>query len=255
MSYEEKFWDATIEELANGYTYDALNDEYACLLCNESFEDGIIYPIDGILHEAKKAVKRHIEDAHNSVFDYLIQLDKKYTGLSQHQKEILHYFEKGLSDKEIVEAQGGGSTSTIRNHRFKLKEKEKQAKVFLTLMNLLHKDTNSKKEDTLINFHKGATMVGDRYVITEEEKDKVLATYFKQGLDGELDTFPSKEKRKLIVLQNIINRFEPERVYSEKEVNTILKSIYSDYVTIRRYLIEYGFMGRSRDCTEYWIKG
>ncbi|WP_404457960.1 DUF2087 domain-containing protein [Oceanobacillus kapialis] len=254
MSYKEKFWDATIEELANGYTYDALNDEYACLLCSESFEDGIIYPIDGILYEAKKAVKRHIEDAHNSVFDYLIQLDKKYTGLSQHQKEILHYFEKGLSDKEIVEAQGGGSTSTIRNHRFKLKEKEKQAKVFLTLMNLLHKDKNSKNEDTLINFHKGATMVDDRYVITEEEKNKVLATYFKQGLEGELDTFPSKEKRKLIVLQNIINRFEQGRVYSEKEVNAILMAIYSDYVTIRRYLIEYGFMDRSRDCTEYWIK-
>ncbi|MFP3361534.1 DUF2087 domain-containing protein, partial [Planococcus sp. SIMBA_143] len=79
---------------------------------------------------------------------------------------------------------------------------------------------------------------------TEEEKEKVLSTYFKQGLDGQLDTFPSKEKRKVIVLQNIMTRFKVDKVYTEKEINEILKSIYSDYVTIRRYLIEYGFMNR-----------
>ncbi|WP_238020273.1 DUF2087 domain-containing protein [Oceanobacillus jordanicus] len=255
INAEERFWNATVDELTNGYVYDDLNDAYVCLLCNEGFEDGIIYPIDGTLYEAKKAVKRHIEDAHTSVFNYLIRLDKKYTGLSVHQKEILDYFKKGFSDKEIAEAQGGGSPSTIRNHRFKLKEKEKQAKVFLTLMKLLHKSSDKKSDNKFIHFHKGAKMVDDRYAITEEEKNKVLSTYFKQGLDGELDTFPSKEKRKIIVLQNIINRFEHERVYSEKEVNAILKGIYSDYVTIRRYLIEYGFMNRSRDCTEYWVKG
>ncbi|AVQ98165.1 hypothetical protein OBCHQ24_03680 [Oceanobacillus iheyensis] len=39
------------------------------------------------------------------------------------------------------------------------------------------------------------------------------------------------------------------------EVNEILKSIYINYVKIRRYFIEYGFMKRSRYCTEYWVKG
>nr|WP_269635376.1 DUF2087 domain-containing protein [Oceanobacillus manasiensis] len=34
----------------------------------------------------------------------------------------------------------------------------------------------------------------------------------------------------------------------------MLKTIYSDYVTTRRYLVKYGFMDRSRDCTDYWIK-
>lgn len=254
MSDEEHFWNASIEELSNGYVYNSLNDEYICLLCNESFEDGIIYPIDDMLHEAKKAVVRHIEDTHISVFDYLISLDKKYTGLSDHQKELLYYFQKGLSDKEIVNEQGGGSPSTIRNHRFKLKEKEKQAKVFLTLMNLLHKYTDQRKGHRFVNFHKGAKMVDDRYAITEEEKLKVLSTYFKQGIDGKLDAFPSREKRKLIVLQNIARHFQSNKIYSEKNVNDILKAIYSDHVTIRRYLIEYGFMDRSKDCTAYWVK-
>lgn len=253
MSHEELFWNATVEELSKGYIYNDLTDEYVCLLCNEGFENGMIYSMDGLLYEAKKAVVRHIENTHISVFDYLIQMDKKYTGLSEHQKVLLQYFKKGLSDKGIVKELNGGSPSTIRNHRFKLKEKEKQAKVFLTLMNLLHDSSDQKREYQFVDFHKEAKMVDERYVITETEKAKVLSTYFKEGLDGKLDTFPSKEKRKLIVLQNIITRFERNKTYSEKEVNEILKSIYNDYATIRRYLIEYGFMNRNKDCTEYRV--
>ncbi|WP_316570411.1 DUF2087 domain-containing protein [Neobacillus sp. YIM B06451] len=252
MNDEERFWNASVEELSNGYILS--NDEYVCLLCSESFIDGIIYPIDGTLYEAKKAIVRHIQDIHISVFDYLLNLDKKYTGLSEHQKELLHYFKKGLSDKEILKELNGGSPSTIRNHRFKLKEKEKQAKVFIAVMNLLSKGPVKQIEDDFVSFHKGAKMVDERYATTEEERQKVLSNYFKQGVDGRLDTFPSKEKRKLIVLQNIIKRFDRNKVYTESEINAILKEVFSDFATIRRYFIEYGFMDRSKDCTQYWIK-
>lgn len=252
MNNEEQFWNASVEELANGYVRS--NDEYVCLLCSEPFVDGIIYPMDGTLYEAKKAVVRHIQETHISVFDFLLTLDKKYTGLSDHQKELLGFFRKGLNDKEIVRQLNGGSPSTVRNHRFKLKEKEKQAKVFLALMSSLSKEGGKQKEPDFVSFHKGATMVDERYATTEKEKEKVLSTYFKEGIEGRLETFPSKEKRKLIVLQNILKRFESNRIYSEKELNEILKTIYSDFATIRRYLIEYGFMERSKDCAEYWIK-
>lgn len=254
MSNENHFWNATVEELANGYAFDEDTDSYVCLLCNDRFEDGIIYPIDEILYEAKKAVVHHIEQEHGSVFDYLIQLDKKYTGLTVHQKELLTFFYQGLTDKEIVQEQNGGSPSTIRSHRFNLKEKEKRAKIFLTLMSLLNKEAHQESDHQFIHFHKGAKMVDDRYAITEAEKKKVLSTYFKKGLDGQLDKFPSKEKRKLIVLQNIIQHFERNKVYTEQEMNTILKPIYSDFANIRRYLIEYGFMERNKDGTAYWIK-
>ncbi len=29
---------------------------------------------------------------------------------------------------------------------------------------------------------------------------------------------------------------------------------YDDNATIRRYLIEYGFLDRSKDCSKYWVK-
>lgn len=76
----------------------------------------------------------------------------------------------------------------------------------------------------------------------------------KKKSDGKLEIFPSKEKRKLIVLQNIVNHFDGNKKYSEKEINETLKTIYSDFVTIRRSLIEYGFMNREKDCSEYWVK-
>ncbi|MGA3599276.1 DUF2087 domain-containing protein [Lysinibacillus agricola] len=94
----------------------------------------------------------------------------------------------------------------------------------------------------------------ERYAVTVEEKEKVLATYFKNGLDGSIESFPRKEKRKIILLQHIVTKFEVGNKYGEKEVNEIVKPIYSDYVSIRKYLIEYGFLDRSDDCTTYWVK-
>jgi hypothetical protein len=57
------------------------------------------------------------------------------------------------------------------------------------------------------------------------------------------------------VLREVARRFETERFYNEKEVNELLKTVYDDFVTLRRYLIEYGFMDRKPDGSQYWLKG
>lgn len=251
MNKEELFWNASVEELSQGYVYDRKNELFRCLICNQSFENGVIYKSGEVYYEAGKAITHHISEAHHSMFDYLNGMDKKYTGLSGHQKELINYFKQGCTDKEIVAELGSGSPSTIRNHRFKLREKEKQAKVFLAIMKLLSSEKDSQE---FIHFHKGATMVDDRYAITTEQKQKILKNYFKQGLDGPLDIFPSKEKRKIVILQHVMKRFDAAKTYSEADVNNVLRSVYDDFVTLRRYLIEYGFMDRSRDGMEYWVK-
>ncbi|PSL41015.1 hypothetical protein B0H99_103149 [Planomicrobium soli] len=94
----------------------------------------------------------------------------------------------------------------------------------------------------------------EQYGITLEEKERVLANYFKEEGTKRLEVFPSKEKKKIIILQHIAKNFLPQQSYTEKEVNAILKPIYHDHVSVRRYLIEYGFMERSNDCTSYWLK-
>lgn len=240
---------STLLELQNGYRFDQHAESYACLFCRQTYQQGIIYPMGEVLYEAEKAMFVHIQQSHGSVFETLIQLDKKYTGLSDVQREMLQLFHKGLSDKEILERSSSGSISTIRQHRFKLKEKERQAKIFLALMANLDSRVPMKDSPT----HKEETIVDTRYGITETEREKVLQTYFKNGLDGAVDIFPSKEKRKIIVLQHILKRFDQDKKYSEKEVNDIIKTAHDDYVTVRRYFIEYGFMDRNSDGSQYWV--
>lgn len=246
----ELFWNSGIETLKKGYL--AEDDYYICLLCNKKIEKGLIYQYNGSLYEAEKFMKIHIASTHQSVFEYLVNLDKKLTGLSEHQKNLLQLFYQGKSDSEIQDELGIGSSSTIRNHRFVLKEKEHQARIFLVLMELLKE--NSKKTTEFLSPHKTAKMIDDRYKITSEEETKIILKYFTEGPDGPLKTFDMKEKSKIVVLSQIVKHFSHNRVYSEKQVNEILKSVYPDFATIRRYLIEYGFMDREPDCSEYWLK-
>lgn len=252
MDVDELFWNASIDEMKRGYVYNTKLQKFICLICGEKFEKGVIYPQGNALYDAERAVKNHIHTEHDSVFEYLINMNKKYTGLTDIQNEMIRYFYEGLSDKDIVEKTKGGSTSTIRNHRFRLKEKEKQAKVFLSIMALL--ENEREKDESLIDIHKGATMVDERYAITEAERESVIKRYFKDEGQGKLTALPRKEKRKLIVLSHISRKFENNKKYTEKEVNNILKEVEDDYVTLRRYLIEYGFLNRTNDCSTYWVK-
>jgi hypothetical protein len=250
MQTSERFWNASPEELKQGYIEETKH--YLCLLCGKQVEKGIIYPEDGVLYEAEKFTRHHIEKEHQSVFDYLINLDKKLTGLTDHQNRLLRLFFEGKSDAEVQKEMEIGSAATIRNHRFVLKEKERQAKVFLTMMELLkEKDQHAPK---FLPPHKTAKMMDDRYNVTEKEKESIIQKYFPEGPNGPISKFPLKQKQKLVVLMEISKNINPNQTYSEKELNEILKASHHDYVNLRRYLIEYGFLDRKADGSQYWLK-
>lgn len=248
----ELFWRASLEDIKQGYTYNPSNDEFICLICGESFTNGLIYQDQEKLYEARKYTVLHISRCHQSVFHVLLNLDKKLTGLTDHQKTILELFYAGYSDNEVTKTLNTGSVSTIRNHRFSLREKQKQAKIFLTIMELL--EEKLPKKQTFIDFPLNTKQLDDRFAITEQDNEKILAAYFKQGPDGPLETFPVKEKKRVAILKHIINYFSPNKLYTEPEVNAVLKKFYDDYVLIRRNLIDYGFMERKRDGSSYWRK-
>ena len=249
----EFFWNASIEETERGFI--ETEEEVKCIICEESFIEGRIYEVDGNLYDAKKTAELHIKEKHQSMLSYLLNMNSNYTGISLSQKSVIELMALGLTDKEIA-SKLGVANSTIRNHRYKLREREKQAKLFLATMNLLSKNTNKEinmlEEDFICDPHKGATTLDDRFNITKEEKIKVIDTYLDEN--GGLKSYPSKEKKKIILLEEITKNFNVGKKYSEKEINRILKRIYEDYVTIRRALIQYGFLERSKDCIEYWVK-
>ncbi|MCL5057806.1 MAG: DUF2087 domain-containing protein [Actinobacteria bacterium] len=252
IDMSDLFWRASLQDIKQGYIYRQQSEDFICLICGKSFSNGVIYPDEGQLYEAKKYIKVHIARSHRSAFHFLLNLDKKLTGLTDHQKTILEIFYEGYSDNEAAKALGTGSTSTIRNHRFTLREKQKQAKVFLAIMELLGEQV--PKKNTFIEIPRSSKKVDDRFAITEQESQKILAAYFKQGLNGPLDSFPLKEKKRVAILRHLVKYFETNKNYTEKEVNAVLKPFYNDYVLLRRYLIEYGFMDRTQDGSSYWVK-
>lgn len=253
MELSQRFWNSSIDEIKRGYIEEDGNIK--CLVCGEIFTIGRIYEIDGKLYDAWKTAEFHIKEKHNSMLNYLLNMNSSFTGISEVQKSVLECLAMGLSDKEIA-VKLGVANSTIRNHRYKLREKEKQAKLFLAMMDLLAQDTN-RNINTLDNInicdpHKTATTLDDRFNITDEEKAKVIASYM--DTNKGLKSYPAKEKKKIIILEEISKNFKYGVKYSEKEINRILKRIYEDYATLRRALIEYGFLDRSNDCSEYWVK-
>jgi hypothetical protein len=242
---------SSLEELKRGYTEE--EDRYVCVCCGHPVEKGIIYPEDGVLYEASRYIKVHLEKEHGSVFEFLLSLDKSVTGLSEVQKKLLALFYQGRNDTEVQKELGIGSTSTIRNHRFALREKERQARTFLAVMELL-RDMSLKPQSA----GKGTGTAGTKArtgsgAAAGTEKQQVLAKYFPQGTGGALRSFSMKEKHKRIVLNELANRFEYGRHYTEQEVNDILEPVFGDYALLRRYLVDYRYMEREPDGSRYWL--
>ncbi len=250
---KELFWEASIEEVKKGFIEE--EEQFKCIICEEKFVKGEIYQIGDKLFDAKKAATLHIEEKHGSILAYILGMNTGFTGVSQAQLELLKLMAAGLSDKEIA-AKLGVAPSTIRNHRYKLREKEKQARLFLAMMELIASDTNRNvnilEQGVLCDAHKTATTLDDRYNITDKERETTIKNYMDEN--GGIKTYPAKEKKKIIVLTEVTKNFVKGKQYSEKEINRILERIYADYATIRRALIEYGFIERSNDCTTYWVK-
>lgn len=85
------------------------------------------------------------------------------------------------------------------------------------------------------------------------------AVYPAEGSDYEADEYIRLHVRQVhgsaeLALRKIAAVFQDGQTYTEKEVNQMLKGVYEDYATVRRHLIEYGFLDRKRDGSQYWLK-
>lgn len=249
----KKLLKSELTDIKKGYS--ATDKDYCCLYCGKSCDKGEVFPIGGRFFEAEAAMSHHIQNEHGDKLTLLVSQDKKYTGLTENQRELMLLMGQGLSDNAIA-AKTGVAPSTIRHQRFAFREKAKQARLYLAIFELAEagsKQTESLGNSNLIEVHQGARMVDDRYTTTVDEEEKILQTAFESLDPLKLKVFSAKEKKKIVILRQIAAQFQKGRKYSEKEINALLKPIFEDYATIRRYLIEYGFMCRTNDCKEYWL--
>lgn len=94
-------------------------------------------------------------------------------------------FSKGFEDQEIAN-QLNITTSAVRNHRFKFKEKKRQAKILLALLELIdEKEQSDFIANSLIDSD-------ERFVSSKKERDKVFSVFL--DANGKATQIPKKKK-------------------------------------------------------------
>lgn len=97
----------------------------------------------------------------------------------------------------------------------------------------------------LFTFEKIAAQPSD--IAQDAWEQKILKTF----LDGErLRDIPTLPKKRMVILKWLLNKFEPDRQYTEREVNEIIKRHHPDCATLRREFIINRLM--ERDHGVYW---
>lgn len=81
-----------------------------------------------------------------------------------------------------------------------------------------------------------------RRVEEDAYRAKVLKAFMRHG---RLRQIPGQLKKRQIILAKIVEEFEPERAYTEMEVNRILLEFHEDVATLRREMVGFGLMERA----------
>jgi hypothetical protein len=84
-----------------------------------------------------------------------------------------------------------------------------------------------------------------------EDLDRLLRIFMR---DGRLTRLPAKASRRRLLLDHIVQSFEPGVRMTELEVNAVLRGFYPpDPVSLRRYLIDAALLTRQDGV--YWRSG
>lgn len=72
--------------------------------------------------------------------------------------------------------------------------------------------------------------------------------------DGKIKIWPSKKDAKIEILKYLSSNFEYDEFYTEKEVNAIIDEnhTFNDYFLLRRGMVDYKFLSRTKDGAKYW---
>jgi hypothetical protein len=94
----------------------------------------------------------------------------------------------------------------------------------------------------------------DDHGYADARVEQVISTFVRAG---RLTGLPAQHGKRQLVLEHVAQTFEPGVRYPEAEVNVILRAWCADgpvdYVTLRRYLVDYGLLSRADG--EYWRSG
>lgn len=72
---------------------------------------------------------------------------------------------------------------------------------------------------------------------------EVLKTFVRQGI---VIMLPAQPEKRRVLLEYMMQDFEPGQTYTEQEVNFKILDHYDDYAALRRELVEQGLLVRKK---------
>jgi hypothetical protein len=83
-----------------------------------------------------------------------------------------------------------------------------------------------------------------------EDEARILRRYFR---GGRLAQIPAQRSRRLVILDRLAQEFDVGAHYPERQVNAILRRFHDDVASLRRFLVDEGFLDRAAG--RYWRSG
>lgn len=80
---------------------------------------------------------------------------------------------------------------------------------------------------------------------SEAYKTTVLRNFIAK--DGTLRSIPAQYKKKLVILEYLVEQLEAGKEYPEQDINAFIKRYHADYATIRREFIIHQYMSRDHE--------
>ncbi|GGS44387.1 DUF2087 domain-containing protein [Actinokineospora fastidiosa] len=101
---------------------------------------------------------------------------------------------------------------------------------------------------------RGAAEEPESFGYADQRVEGVVRAFVR---DGRLVGMPAQAAKRQVVLEHVVQAFEPGVRYGEKEVDVVLRAWCEgggvDFVTVRRYLVDAGLL--SREAGVYWRSG
>lgn len=239
--------DLTLTEIEQGWH--ETDTAYVCNACGATFAKDQVFPEDDKFYPAATMIRRHLTTEHPHAVADLIQTDNKYNTLTAKQRDLLLSFAQGQKDAAIAE-QMGVAAATVRHQKFTFREKAKQAKLYLAIYEQVFSQPTTADQLVTLPDQKGQK--DDRFAITTDEYEQLVAKYFTSTAPLKLARWPKHQKAILAILKRISQTIPATQHFTEQGLTAKLKPIYADYPLLRRYLVDYGFLNRTASGSDYW---
>ncbi|WP_175988582.1 metalloregulator ArsR/SmtB family transcription factor [Bacillus sp. Marseille-Q1617] len=164
--------------------------------------------------------------------------------------KIVHLLSVDSLHAGAIAGKLGLTAPTISHHLNKLKEcnlvysrREKNTiYYFLNKKVIAH---HASVLDRFTNQREGDSEMQEKIM---KEKQKVMNNFVEKN--GRFKSIPAQQKKKLFLLEHMVEGLKIGKRYSEKEINEYIKHFHDDFATLRREFIIHQFMFRENGIYE-----